>query len=610
MLADQTANHKSDVQADSAQMGSVNAEYVKHLLSLESDELFCEALPNYVASPHLSLHATCDVLDDPRVLARLCAVSDRLVTLTILTLAKPDYVGLDILFDERLLPRYAQIRRGHLRGTFLPYARQLVGFQEREWLHVLRTYQQAPGVHARQGKPIVISMEDVMMQPIRWLWWPYIALGKLTMLDGDPGIGKSLLMTRLAANLSRGIPLPDQEGMPTLGVGEGHITLMLSTEDGLEDTLKPRLEEAGADCSKVKVLTGWQDIQGETHPFTFADMPILRTALEELRPRLVIIDPIQAYLGGKLDMHRANETRPMLEALRRLAEEFECAIVCIRHPAKSSANSKAIHRGLGSIDFIGAARTGLFIEQHPTEPTKVLLAQSKSNIGPLGRTQVFTKECGEFEWVGVSRLSAELLAGSGRGPDPYAFLEAACWLETRLSDGAKVSMQTLWEEAQEEGLTLPTLRRAKKALGVRSVRDGEEWFWQLPPMRTVQKPNPFYSLSHDGVLENVVQNQEVPLMFEEPGSQLDFAPVCRPDCADCEACSEPYLQGDGAEEHERGLATEPVEISEDSQEIPQQTTVQGPPLFCKKCHRRATWRDRGTHYACHACDARVPKERR
>src|SRR5262249_30538187 len=181
-----------------------------------------------------------------------------------LTLAKPDYLGLDILFDERLLPRLATIRNGHLRGTFLPYARRLPGFDARDFLRELRRTQQHLRAHlAAHGTPVVVSMETVQRTPVVWLWWPYIALGKLCMLDGDPGIGKSLLMTQVAANLSKGHPLPDQEGHPTFATGGLHVTVMLSTEDGLADTLKPRLEDAGADCSKIKVLTGWADANGE-----------------------------------------------------------------------------------------------------------------------------------------------------------------------------------------------------------------------------------------------------------------------------------------------------------------------------------------------------------
>ena len=184
-------------------------------------------------------------------------------------------------------------------------------------------------------------MDTVERQPITWLWWPYIALGKLSMLDGEPGTGKGHVTTQLAASLSRGYPLPGQDGRPTLGTGGAHTTVFLSLEDGLADTLGPRLDAAGADSSKIHVLTGWTDANGEEHAFTFQQMPILEKVLEEYQPKLVVIDPIQAYLGSSVDMFRANETRPLLDALRRLAEQYQCAIVCVRHPAKASQGSRA-----------------------------------------------------------------------------------------------------------------------------------------------------------------------------------------------------------------------------------------------------------------------------
>src|SRR5262249_38928060 len=205
---------------------------------------------------------------------------------------------------------------------------------------------------------------------------------------------------------------------------------------------------------------------------------------------------------------------PLLEALRRLAEQYQCAIVCIRHPAKSSQGGKALHRGLGSVDFIGAARTGMFVEQHPLDPTKALVAQSKSNIGPLGGTLLFRKRAGQFEWCGRSRLSAEMLAGSGRGPDPYAFLEAVCWLELRLQDGLPVASTLVCDDAEEEGIPFPTLRRAKKALGVRSVKQGDQWDWQLLALRTIPPPTPLLSLASLG---HVQEDQTVTMTPYEGG---------------------------------------------------------------------------------------------
>jgi hypothetical protein len=450
-------------------------------------------------------------------------------------------------------------------------------------------------------------MDTVTRTPVTWLWWPYIALGKLAMLDGDPGIGKTLLMTQLAANLSRSYPLPDQDGTISFATGGPHVTVMLSTEDDLEDTLKPRLEDAGADCSKIKVPTGWTDTNGEVHAFSFQDMPQLEKVLVEYDPRLVIIDPIQAYLGSGVDMHRANETRPLLDALRRLAEQYQCAIVCIRHPAKSSQGGKALHRGLGSVDFIGAARTGLFVEQHPLNPYVAMVAQSKSNIGPLGRTVLFSKLGGQFEWAGVSQLSAEMMAGSGRGPDPYAFLEAVCWLERRLEDGLPVSSVFLRKEAEEDGISFPTLRRAKKALGVRSVKHGDTWDWQLPTMRPIPPPTPLLSLASPAPLEHVQTHQAV-----SGGTQVS------PDDTEAPEHGElPVPCGCGHVHALGGCPPQPVEHMEEAQETqetqgveepPQAPTAPKLPMFCPCCHKKVkVWINRGAYFQCgnYKCPGKV-----
>jgi putative DNA primase/helicase len=202
-----------------------------------------------------------------------------------------------------------------------------------------KPYEEQEQAAAATGpRPVVVTMSDVQAEAVQWLWWPYIAIGKLCMLDGDPGIGKTLLMTQLAASLSQGQPLPDQQGKPTLDPGGPQTTLLLSTEDGLADTLKPRLEAAGADCTKVHVLTGWLGEEDEFHTFTLQHMDMLEAAVKQYHPRLIVIDPIQAYLGD-IDIHRANETRPLLAALTRQAEQYHCAIVYIRHPAKAKPST-------------------------------------------------------------------------------------------------------------------------------------------------------------------------------------------------------------------------------------------------------------------------------
>jgi hypothetical protein len=328
---------------------------------------------------------------------------------------------------------------------------------------------------------------DVAPEPVAWVWQPYIALGTLCMCDGDPGIGKSLLMLQLAAGISKGFPFPDQTGNPTSGAAEPANVLIMTREDSLAKTIRPRLDASGADVHRVYVSAHWLDAQGKEQAFTLKHLPLLEAELSRLSPRLVVLDPIQSFFGD-VDMHRANQTRPLLDGLAALAETYTCAIVCIRHPAKPGEGiGKALHRGLGSVDIIGAARTGLFIEQYPGDDTQALMCQTKSNLGPKGRTQIFSKSEGVFTWVRVSRLTDEDLAGSGRGPNHRAFLEAVLWLEQRLEGGLAWHASDIETEAESQDIATTTLRRAKKALRVVSTKGRDKdagWTWRLPLLTT------------------------------------------------------------------------------------------------------------------------------
>ena len=162
----------------------------------------------------------------------------------------------------------------------------------------------------------LIHMEDVVSKEVKWLWYPYIPYGKITIIEGDPGEGKTTLVLKLAAALSRGLPLPcddDKEYEPI------HI-IYQTAEDGIEDTIKPRLEKAGADCSMIRVID-------ETDKELSMTDDRLEQAIIETKARLIILDPIQAYIGATVDMHRANEIRPVLKHLGMIAEKYNCAIV-------------------------------------------------------------------------------------------------------------------------------------------------------------------------------------------------------------------------------------------------------------------------------------------
>lgn len=331
---------------------------------------------------------------------------------------------------------------------------------------------------------LIIRLSDVEPQDVSWLWHPYIPLGKLTLLEGDPGLGKTFLALTLAASITRGWPLLSQDG--TLGDEiEPSNVLYMSAEDGLADTLRPRLDAANADVSRVHALTGWQIVderaEAVTGAVSLSDIPILEQALVETEAKLVVIDPLQAYLGAKLDMHRANEVRPLMTALSNLAEKHKCAVVCIRHLSKAMS-PKAIYSGMGSIDFAAAARSILTVGEHDGER---LLAHVKSSLTPQGKSIRYELRDGSVNWLGVSDVTAEEL----RVPQPVEGAStldtAVTFLQDFLSDSPQPA-NTTFKAAKQEGISERTLKRAKAQLGVKSCRasagnEGNgQWLWTLP----------------------------------------------------------------------------------------------------------------------------------
>ena len=217
----------------------------------------------------------------------------------------------------------------------------------------------------------IIRMSEVESQEVKWLWYPFIPYGKLTIIQGDPGDGKTTLVLNIAAKLSKGECLDSD-----MDVQEPVNVIYQTAEDGLADTVKPRLELAGADCEKILV------IDESDKSLSMADER-LEEALAKTGAKVLILDPIQAYLGGGMDMNRANEARDMTKKLGALAEKYQCAILLIGHMNKASGN-KAAYRGMGSIDFFAVARSVLLVGRIEGEPNTRAVVQIKNNLAAFG----------------------------------------------------------------------------------------------------------------------------------------------------------------------------------------------------------------------------------
>ena len=320
----------------------------------------------------------------------------------------------------------------------------------------------------------LIHMEDVVSKEVEWLWYPYIPYGKITIIEGDPGEGKTTLVLKLAAALSMGLPLPcddDKEYEPI------HI-IYQTAEDGIEDTIKPRLEKAGADCSMIRVID-------ETDKELSMTDDRLEQAIIETKARLIILDPIQAYIGATVDMYRANEIRPVLKHLGIIAEKHNCAIILIGHMNKASG-SKSTYRGLGSIDIQATARSVLLVARLRDKPNIRIMAHDKSSLAPAGDAIGFemTEDNG-MVCIGPYDITIdELLSGNeGRGKKKLDIAEN--FIKEYFGTNKVIPSNEIMMEAAKRSIKRNTLLSAKKKLGITSDKEKAEdgtiyWTWIMP----------------------------------------------------------------------------------------------------------------------------------
>ena len=320
-------------------------------------------------------------------------------------------------------------------------------------------------------KPVALRLlraSDVEPSQVEWLWPSRIAFGKLNGLVGDPGIGKSTLSLDIAARLSAGLPMPFESG----SIDPSDV-IILSAEDGPGDTIRPRLEAAGAELTRVHIAELAIEPGGEEVGITLPDhLDALRDAVTRTGARLAIIDPLNAYLSGNLNSHRDQDVRRALAPFAVVAEETGCAILIICHLNKAQ-ELEPLYRVGGSIGLVAAFRLVLFVAPDPDDEESAVLAQLKSNLGPPAEPLSYRLEAvphshvAGVTWTGRSHRSPAELLGQ-KGVNTRSQLEeATAFLEARLSGGPQRSTQ-VYEQANGSGISKRTLDRARKALDVRS----------------------------------------------------------------------------------------------------------------------------------------------
>ena len=311
----------------------------------------------------------------------------------------------------------------------------------------------------------LISLEDVAVEPVRWPWYPYIPLGKLSIIHGDPAEGKTTLALWVAAACSRGLALPGGENKEPLTV------LYQTAEDGLGDTIKPRLLESQADLKKIYT------IDETDFPLSMLDHRIGK-AIQNTHAQLMILDPMQAYLGEKVDMNRANEVRTVMKGLTKVANQTGCAIVLVGHLNKSQTANSA-QRGLGSMDFRAAARSVLLVGRLKNNRDIRVMVHDKSSLAEEGPSRGFTLDNGTLHWQeGYENLTAdELLGGAARG-NKVALAEDL--IRKQLAGGHPVLANKIYQIAKDAGISRRTVEMAKRNMPDVTARKLRNcWAWSL-----------------------------------------------------------------------------------------------------------------------------------
>ena len=335
----------------------------------------------------------------------------------------------------------------------------------------------APG---SDGTPKVIRLSEVPSEEVKWLWPDIVPMGKLTLIIGDPGLGKSMLTMYMASHVTTGQPWPGDGQTPTGSV------VLLTAEDGLSDTVRPRIDATGGDSSRMVAIQGVMRA-GQDECFDLSKhIPQLEQVLQQTPDaKLLIVDPIAAYFGHT-DSHVNTAVRRVLAPLADLADRYKIAVVAVNHLNKGTS-SNAIHRAMGSIGFVGAARSVWLVCEDPEDGDRRLFLPAKSNLSSrkTGLAFHFVRNRIDFENSQVDVTAEEALQAVQDRREKKPVEKAMEWLRNLLKDGAMRSAAVM-DMAKAEGFSESVINRAATKLGVvhGKVGNGERAYWvfMLPPV--------------------------------------------------------------------------------------------------------------------------------
>lgn len=308
------------------------------------------------------------------------------------------------------------------------------------------------------GDSLTSSYFKVKSKKISWLWYPYIPFGKLTIVQGDPGEGKTSFVLFIASVLSN-----NKGALITNLYGDKVNVIYESAEDGKEDTIKPKIQLYKGDSKSIYY------INGNINSF---DSETLENAIKEVDAKLLILDPLQAFLGGG-SINNVNDLRPMFDVLSRVADRTNCAVVLVGHMNKNSG-SKDLYRSLGSIDIVAVARSVLLVKKDEVISNRRNIFQIKNNLASIGAPVAFEfLDNGSIRWIGeVNVDSYELNANLTK-------LETTInLLKEYLIDGPQEAL-FLNEEFSKREISARTVKEAKRRLGVKSFKNADKWYWHL-----------------------------------------------------------------------------------------------------------------------------------